>query len=63
MPISRHSDTKNNALRLDVIRNLCDFCQFFLFEFLGPKCSNFLCPKCTNCIILTVQCCQIERKS
>ena len=29
MPISRHSGTKNNACRLDVIQNLCEFCQFF----------------------------------
>ena len=40
MGTSRHFGTENYALRLDIVQNLCEFCQFFLCHFLGPKCFD-----------------------
>ena len=35
--ISRHFNTKNYMSRLAIVQNLCEYCQFFLCDFLGPN--------------------------
>ena len=40
MGISTHFGSKNYALRPDIVQNLCEFCPFFLSNFLAPKCLD-----------------------
>ena len=40
MGASEHFGTENYTWRLDTVQNLCEFCQYFLYGFLSPKCFD-----------------------
>ena len=56
MGIPRYFDTKNYTWRLDIVQNLCVYCQFLLPDFLGSKCPTTPRPNffidTLNCILL-----------
>ena len=31
---------ENYAWRLGIVQNFCEYCQFFLYKFLGQKCAD-----------------------
>ena len=39
MEMLEYIGTENYLWGLDIVPNRCDSCQFFLCDFLGPKCS------------------------
>ena len=51
MGMSEHVDTESYAWRLDKVQSLCEFCQFYLYDILGPKC--FDTPKSSATIRVT----------
>ena len=40
METSEHFGIQSYILRLGIIQNLCEFCKFLLYEFLGTKFLN-----------------------
>ena len=40
MGIFKHFGTENYALKFGIVQNLCEFCQFFSYDFLDPKYFN-----------------------
>ena len=42
MGITKHFNTEDYAWNIDVVQNLCESRQFFLYNILGPKCFDTL---------------------
>ena len=35
-----HFGTENYAFKAGIVQDLCKYCQFFLYDILGPNCPN-----------------------
>ena len=38
--IMTHFGTENYAFKAGIVQDLCKYCQFFLYDILGPNCPN-----------------------
>ena len=38
--VLKHFGTENQIGRLDIVQNLDELCQFFLYDILDPECFN-----------------------
>ena len=44
MGILEQFGTENYTWRIEIVESLCEFCQFFLSDFVGAKCPNASSP-------------------
>ena len=42
-----HFGLENYILKLSIVQNLCEYCQFFVCDYLGPNCADTLKPRTT----------------